>query len=84
MSVSQTSDETAYEQAMRDYEYNKDVYEKTIADINAQTKAIQSKDQKLELRLQQLDTEQQAISTEMEAVTKVLEGNIEKTFNAFG
>ena len=44
LSVVQESDEYAYEQAMQDYEYNKDVYEKTIADINAQTKAIQSKD----------------------------------------
>ena len=40
MSVSQTSDETAYEQAMRDYEYNKDVYEKTIADANRRISGI--------------------------------------------
>ncbi len=79
----QELDEDGYNQAMSDYEYNKDLYEKSLADINAQTEDIQKKDQQLELRLEQLDTEQNAISTEMESVQKVIEDNVENTFKVF-
>ena len=79
----QQLDEDGYTQAMNDYEYNKELYEKSIADINAQTEQIQKKDQQLELRLEQLDTEQNAISTEMESVQKVIEDNVENTFKVF-
>lgn len=79
----QEMDEDGYNQAMNDYEYNKELYEKSIADINAQTEEVQKKDQQLELRLEQLDTEQNAISTEMEAVQKVIEDNVENTFKVF-
>ena len=54
-----------------------------MSDINAQTEAVQKKDQQLELRLKQLDTEQNAINTEMEAVKKVIGDNVEKTFKTF-
>ena len=37
----------------------------------------------LELQIQQLDTEQNAIATEMDSVKKVIEDNVEKTFNTF-
>lgn len=83
LNVTQAFDENAYNDAYNDYEYEKAVYEKSISDINSQTEIIQSEDQQLELRLQQLDTEQTAIKTEMESVTKVIEDNIDKTFNAF-
>ena len=84
LSATRTKDEDAYEQAYNDYKYNMEVYNKAISDIDAQTKQIQRKDQQLELRLEQLDTEQNAIQTEMEAVQKVIENNVEKTFNVFG
>ncbi len=83
LNVKQIYDETAYDDAMNDYEYQKDVYEQTISEINAKTEIVQRQDQKLELRLDQLDTEQNAIKTEMDAVQKVLKDNVEKTFKTF-
>ncbi len=83
LSTVRTMDEDGYKDAYNDYEYNKDLYEQTINDINAQTEIIQKEDQQLELRLQQLNTEQNAISTEMDSVSKVIEDNVEKTFKVF-
>lgn len=77
------TDENAYQDAMNQYNYEKQVYEKKIADINAKTERIQEQDRTLELRLRQLDTEQDALQTEMEAVKKVIEKNIESTFKTF-
>ena len=77
------TDEAAYQDAMNRYNYERAVYEKTIADINARTSIIQKEDRTLELRLRQLDTEQKALSTEMEAVKKVIKDNIESTFKTF-
>lgn len=77
------TDTAAYDDAMNQYNYNMQVYEKRIADINAKTEKIQQQDRTLELRLKQLDTEQEALQTEMEAVQKVIEKNIESTFKTF-
>ena len=77
------TDEAAYQDAMNRYIYEKEVYEKTIADINAKTSIIQKEDRTLELRLKQLDTEQHALATEMEAVKKVIKDNVEATFKTF-
>ena len=77
------TDENAYEDAMNQYNYNMQVYEKRIADINAKTKRLQEQDRTLELRLRQLDTEQEALQTELEAVKKVIDKNIESTFKTF-
>lgn len=84
LSATTVTDEAAYTQAYNDYEYEKGLYEKAMSDINAQTKEIQAKDQSLELKIKQLDTEQNAIQTEIDSVSKVIEDNIEKTFNIFG
>ena len=77
------TDEAAYQDAMNRYVYEKEKYEKTIADINAKTSIIQKEDRTLELRLKQLDTEQNALKTEMDAVKKVIKDNIEATFKTF-
>ena len=77
------TDEAAYQDAMNEYNYKVQQYEKTIADINARTSIIQEEDRTLELRLKQLDTEQKALATEMDAVKKVISDNIEKTFKTF-
>ena len=77
------TDEAAYEDAMNHYIYEKEKYEKTIADINAKTSIIQKEDRTLELRLKQLDTEQNALKTEMDAVKKVIKDNVESTFKTF-
>ncbi len=77
------TDEDAYQDAMNQYNYDMQVYEKKIADINAKTEKIQQQDRTLELRLKQLDTEQEALQTEMEAVKKVIDKNIESTFKTF-
>ena len=83
LNVETVTDEAAYEDAMNEYLYKKEVYEKTIADINAKTSIIQKEDRTLELRLKQLDTEQLALKTEMDAVQKVIKENVEKTFKTF-
>jgi len=83
LSTETVTDEAAYNDAMNQYNYNVQVYEKKIADINAKTKKIQEQDRTLELRLKQLDTEQEALQTEMEAVKKVIDKNIEQTFKTF-
>ena len=84
LSATTVTDEEGYNQAYNDYEYEKGLYEKAVSDINAKTETIQAKDQSLELKIQQLDSEHNAIQTEMDSVTKVIEDNIEKTFNIFG
>ena len=77
------TDDDAYQDAMNEYNYKVQQYEKIIADINARTSIIQEQDRTLELRLKQLDTEQNALATEMDAVKKVIKDNIEKTFKTF-
>lgn len=77
------TDEEAYQDAMNKYQYNMEVYEKRIRDINAKTERLQMEDRTLELRLRQLDTEQEALQTELEAVKKVIDKNIESTFKTF-
>lgn len=83
LSTETITDDVAYQDAMNQYNYNMEVYEKKIQDINAKTKKIQEQDRTLELRLRQLDTEQEALQTEMEAVKKVIDKNIETTFKTF-
>lgn len=83
ISATQVENQAEYDEAYNDYKYQQDVYNKAIADINAQTEIIQKEDQQLELRLQQLNTEQDAIKTEMDSVSKVIEDNVEKTFKVF-
>lgn len=77
------TDDEAYNNAMNDYYYQKQVYEKRVQEINAKTEQIQTEDRTLELRLKQLDTEQNALQTEMDAVHKVISKNIEGTFKTF-
>ena len=77
------TDDAAYNDAMNQYYYNKQEYEKKVQDINARTEQIQTEDRTLELRLKQLDTEQNALQTEMDAVHKVISKNIEGTFKTF-
>lgn len=83
LNCEQVADEDAYNDAMNAYYHDVAVYEKKIADINAQTEIIQQQDRTLELRLKQLDTEQNALQTEMEAVKKVISKNVEMTFKTF-
>lgn len=84
LSVYQETDDKAYNQAMNDYVYQKSVYDKNIADINAKTEIIQQEDRTLELKLKQLDTEHNALQTEIDAVKKVCDKNVEDTFKTFG
>ena len=83
LNTESVTDEAAYKDAMNEYNYKVQQYEKTIADINAKTSIIQQEDRTLELRLKQLDTEQNALSTEMDAVKKVIKDNVESTFKTF-
>ena len=83
LDLTQINDSEGYEAAMKDYEYQKMVYERAIQDINARTEIIQQQDRTLELRLKQLDTEQEALKTEMDAVKEVIQKNVESTFKTF-
>lgn len=85
LSVTSTTvkDQTAYDDAYNEYEYQTYLYEQKMNAINAETSVIQAQDKKLELRLKQLDTEQNAISTEMESVSSVVKKNVEDTFKIF-
>lgn len=79
-----TTDQDAYNDAMNEYEYQKQLYDQSVEKINSKIEIIQSEDKNLELRLKQLDTEQDAISTEVDAVSKVIEKNTESSFKTFG
>jgi len=83
LDTSSITDENAYNDAMNQYNYEKQVYEKNVQDINAKTEQIQTEDRTLELRLKALDTEQNALQTEMDAVHKIISKNIESTFKTF-
>lgn len=83
METTSTTDDQAYNDAMNQYNYEKQVYEKNVQDINAKTEQIQTEDRTLELRLKALDTEQNALQTEMDAVHKIISKNIESTFKTF-
>lgn len=77
------SDDAAYNDAVNQYNYEQELYEKRVQDINAKTEQIQTEDRTLELRLKALDTEQSALQTEMEAVHKIISKNIDQTFKTF-
>lgn len=83
LTTSSVTDDNAYTDAMNQYNYEKQVYEKNVQDINAKTEQIQTEDRTLELRLKALDTEQNALQTEMDAVHKIISKNIESTFKTF-
>ena len=83
METASVTDDAAYNDAMNQYNYEKQVYEKNVQDINARTEQIQTEDRTLELRLKALDTEQNALQTEMDAVHKIISKNIESTFKTF-
>ena len=84
LNVETIKDDDAYNDAMNKYFYEKDEYDKQIADINAKTEVIQAQDRQLQLKLEQLGTEQTALQTEMEACQKVVSKNIEGSFKTFG
>lgn len=84
LNVETIKDDAAYNDAMNKYYYEKDQYDKQIADINAKTEVIQAQDRQLQLKLEQLGTEQTALQTEMEACQKVVSKNIEGSFKTFG
>jgi len=84
LTVKETSDEEGYEDAMQQYNYNMAMYDKAVADINAQTSIINSQDKILEMKLSQLDIERTALKTELESVQKVLKENVERSFKTFG
>lgn len=83
LTAKNVTDENAYQDAMNEYEYQQQVYQKQVNDINAKTSIIQAEDRALELKLRQLDTEQKALSTELDSVKKVIDKNIESTFKTF-
>lgn len=81
--VNTTKDDTAYNNAMNQYNYDQTLYEKAMADINAKLDIVQQQDKNLELQLKAVDTEHNAIQTEIEAVQKVIGKNVESSFKTF-
>ena len=82
ITVGQEDDETGYQEALNAYNYDKDVYEKELAELNAKIEKIQTEDKALEMKLAQLDTEQEAIATEMDSVSQVIDDTIDKLFDS--
>lgn len=83
LNVETIKDEDAYNDAMNQYYYDKDQYDKNVADINAKTEVIQAQDRQLQLKLEQLNTEQSALQTEMEACQKVVSKEVDSGFKTF-
>ena len=81
--VKTEQDEEAYNAAMVKYDYEKQVYDKELSDINAKTEVIAQQDKNLEIKLKSIDTQHSAISTEIEALNKVLRNNVKSGFNTF-
>lgn len=63
------------------YDFSDDA--RAEAQYDLETSELQQKDKALELELDRLNSEHEAIKTEMESVQKVIDDNIEKTFNIF-
>ena len=78
------TDQDAYDDAMNQYEYDKALYDRSIAEINAKIEIVQAEDKDLELRLKQLDTEHNAIQTERDQVKDLIKKNVESSFKTFG
>ncbi len=83
LEASTYTDETAYQDAYNQYEYEQYLYDKKQQEINAKTEIIQQEDKNLELKLQRLDNERTQITTEIEAVEKVINDNIEASYKTF-
>lgn len=83
LTVSTETDQAAYEEAMKDYNYEKIMYDKRQEEINLKTSIVQQQDKNLELKLTRLDNERNALNTELEAVKKVVTDNIQKTYKTF-
>ncbi len=83
LTVSTEVDNEAYEEAMKDYNYEKIQYDKTQEEINLKTSIVQQQDKNLELKLTRLDNERNAVNTEIDAVKKVVSDNIEKSYKTF-
>ena len=84
LKVETVKDEDAYNDAMNQYYYKQELYDKELARINAKTEIIQVQDRQLQLKLEQLNTEQSALQTEMEACQKIVSKCIEGSFKTFG
>ena len=83
ITTSSRDDEVAYEDAMNQYYYEKQLYEREVEKINHKTQELQEEDRTLELKINQLDTEHQTLATEMDSVSKVIEDTMEKVFKTF-
>lgn len=83
LEVATETDQEAYEEAMKNYNYEKIVYDKRQEEINLKTSIVQQQDKNLELKLTRLDNERTALNTELEAVKKVITDNIDKTYKTF-
>ena len=77
------TDELAYEDAYAQYTYEKQIYDKDQAAVNAQLSTIQQQDKRLELQLTELDTRRTQITTELDALQTVLGDNVERTYKTF-
>ena len=83
LNIQEVKDDAGYDEMMQKYNYEKMIYDRTIADINTRTEVIQRQDQNLELHLKQLDTEQEALKVEIDAVSQVINKNVENSFKTF-
>ena len=81
--VKTEQDEDAYNAAMVKYDYEKQVYDKELSDINTKTEIIAQQDKNWEIKLKSIDSQHSAISTEIEALKKVLDSSVKSSFGTF-
>lgn len=83
LEANETTNETAYNAAFTEYEYEQHMYEQEQAKLNAQLEDIQYEDKKLEVELQGLQTQRSAMQKELESLQKVRDDGIESGFKGF-
>ena len=83
LTATTVTNQEAYDNAFREYEAAKYLYDRKQTEINAKTSIIQREDKNLELKLTRLDNERSAVKTEIDAVKKVIDDAIEKGFKTF-
>lgn len=78
-----TTDNTAYNAAMVQYNQEKQAYDDRVNQIENSRQKIQEQDRTLELRLKTLDTERTSLQNEIETIKKIMEKKVDEVFKTY-
>ena len=78
-----TTDNTAYNAAMIQYNQEKQAYDDRVNEIENSRQKIQEQDRHLELRLKTLDTERTSLQNEIETIKKIMEKKVDEVFKTY-